>query len=75
MNGMPDRLLAGDEPEPVTVRNENGRSPFLIVADHARISCRARSIGLGIPETEVTRHIAWDIGIGAVCRFVRESSC
>ena len=35
MNGMPDRLLAGDEPEPVTVRNENGRSPFLIVADHA----------------------------------------
>jgi hypothetical protein len=47
MNGMPDRLLAGDEPKPVTVRNENGRSPFLIVADHAGISCRARTIGLG----------------------------
>jgi hypothetical protein len=30
-----------------------------------------RSLGrLGIPETECERHIAWDIGIAAVCRFV-----
>jgi predicted N-formylglutamate amidohydrolase len=35
MNEMPDSLLAADEPAPVTVYNENGRSPFLIVADHA----------------------------------------
>ena len=34
MNEMPDSLLAADEPAPVTVHNENGLSPFLIVADH-----------------------------------------
>ena len=35
MNEVPDGLFAADEPAPVTVHNENGRSPFLIVADHA----------------------------------------
>jgi hypothetical protein len=35
MDKMPDRLLAADDPEPVTVSNENGGSPFVIVADHA----------------------------------------
>ena len=34
MNEMPDNLLAADEPAPVTVHNETGPSPFLIVADH-----------------------------------------
>ena len=29
------RLLAADEPKPVTVHNAGGRSPLLIVADHA----------------------------------------
>ena len=32
---MPESLLAVDEPAPVTVHNANGRSLFLIVADHA----------------------------------------
>ena len=35
MNEMSDSLLAADEPAPVTLHNENGLSPFLIVADHA----------------------------------------
>jgi predicted N-formylglutamate amidohydrolase len=73
MNGMPDRLLAGDEPEPVTVRNENGRSPFLIVADHAGNSLPRALDRLGVPETEMTCHIAWDIGIGAVCNVVADA--
>jgi hypothetical protein len=42
MNEMPDSLLAADEPAPVTVHNEHGRSPFLIVA--ARLQPHA---GLG----------------------------
>ena len=70
MNEMPDSLLAADEPVPVTVYNENGRSPFLIVADHAGNSI-PRALGrLGVPESECERHIAWDIGIGAVCRII-----
>ena len=55
MNELPDRLLAADEPAPVTVHNENGRSPFLIVADHAG-NFMPRTLGrLGVPETECER--------------------
>jgi predicted N-formylglutamate amidohydrolase len=68
MNEMPDNLLAADEPAPVTVFNENGRSPLLIVADHAG-NLAPRALGwLGVPLAEYQRHIAWDIGIAAVCR-------
>ena len=51
MNEMPESLLAADEPAPVTVHNENGSSPFLIVADHAGNSF-PRALGrLGPPAT------------------------
>ena len=70
---MSDSLLAADEPAPVTVHNENGLSPFLIVADHAGNSI-PRALGrLGVPETECERHIAWDIGIAAVSRLVADA--
>src|SRR5450755_4162442 len=73
MNEMSNNLLAADEPAPVTVHNENGPSPFLIVADHAGNSM-PRSLGrLGVPETERERHIARDIGIAAVCRLVADA--
>ena len=73
MNEMPDSLLAADEPAPVTVYNQNGPSPFLIVADHAGNSM-PRALGrLGVPETECERHIAWDIGIAAVSRLVADA--
>jgi len=65
--------LATDEPAPVTVRNENGRSPFLFVADHAgKVMPRAPG-RLGLPQGECERHIAWDIGIAAVCRLVADA--
>src|SRR5207342_2688042 len=73
MNKMPDSLLAADEPAPVTVHNENGSSPFLIVADHAGNSMPRALDRLGVLETECERHVAWDIGIGAVCRLVAKA--
>jgi predicted N-formylglutamate amidohydrolase len=72
MDEMADSLLAADEPAPVTVHNENGSSPFLFVADHAGNSMPRSLARLGIPETECERHIAWDIGIAAVCRLVTD---
>jgi predicted N-formylglutamate amidohydrolase len=59
-------LLAPDEPSPVEVLHENGRSDLFLTADHAgRII--PRSLGrLGLPASELDRHIAWDIGIAAV---------
>ena len=67
------RLLAADEPKPVTVHNAGGRSPLLIVADHAgnRIP---RALGtLGVSDSERARHIGWDIGIAPVCRLLADA--
>jgi predicted N-formylglutamate amidohydrolase len=68
MDDVPTRLLAPDEPQPVTVTNAGGTSAFVIVADHAGnyLPRRLKSLGLGPAELE--RHIAWDIGVGAVSR-------
>jgi len=45
---------------------EAGRSPFLLTCDHyGRLI--PRMLGdLGLPESELVRHIAWDIGIAGV---------
>jgi predicted N-formylglutamate amidohydrolase len=54
MDDVPTRLLAPDEPQPVTLTNEGGMSPFIIVADHAGnyLPRRLRSLGLGPAELE-----------------------
>jgi predicted N-formylglutamate amidohydrolase len=70
---MSDSLLAADEPAPVTVHNENGLSPFLIVADHGGNVIPRALRGLGVSEAERGRHIAWDIGIAAVSRLVADA--
>ncbi len=61
-------LLAPDEPAPFEVIEDERRSPFLITCDHAgkRIP---RALGeLGLPESELGRHIAWDLGAAQVTR-------
>ena len=59
-------LLATADVPPVYERNATGRSPFLITCDHyGRLIPRVLG-DLGLPESELTRHIAWDIGIAGV---------
>src|ERR1700727_392065 len=59
-------LLGGSEVPPVLEHNAAGRSPFLLTCDHyGRLIPRALG-DLGLPESELTRHIAWDIGIAGV---------
>jgi predicted N-formylglutamate amidohydrolase len=70
MNKTPDRLLAADEPPAFTVDNENGTSPFVIVADHAGRQMPHRLGQLGLSNAECDRHIACDIGVGAVCWLI-----
>jgi predicted N-formylglutamate amidohydrolase len=59
-------LLDPDEPDPVIVDNEAGPSVFFLTCDHAGRAIPRRLGRLGLPEAETLRHIAWDIGIGAV---------
>jgi predicted N-formylglutamate amidohydrolase len=59
-------LLDRDEPAPVAAEREGGTSPFVIVCDHAGHRIPRVLGSLGLPESELRRHIAWDIGAGAV---------
>jgi predicted N-formylglutamate amidohydrolase len=61
-------LLDPDEPDPVRVENEAGGSVFFLTCDHAGRAIPRRLGGLGLSDNERERHIAWDIGIGAVGR-------
>jgi predicted N-formylglutamate amidohydrolase len=49
---------------------ESGRSPFLLTCDHyGRLIPQALG-DLGLPESELVRHIAWDIGIAGVAEML-----
>ncbi len=72
MNETAGGLLAMGEPPAVTVRNKDGQSPFLIVVDHAG-NAVPRALGrLGVARSELERHIAWDIGAGAVSQLLAD---
>jgi predicted N-formylglutamate amidohydrolase len=59
-------LLGSAEVPPVHEQNATGRSPFLLSCDHyGRLIPRVLG-DLGLPESELTRHIVWDIGIAGV---------
>jgi predicted N-formylglutamate amidohydrolase len=53
---------------PASVINADSISPFLLVCDHASRALPARYGTLGIEESELWRHIAWDIGAADVTR-------
>ena len=66
-------LLAEDEPPPVYVLREAGSSDLFLTADHAG-KLIPRALGrLGLRETELVRHIAWDIGIEGVTRRLSDT--
>jgi predicted N-formylglutamate amidohydrolase len=64
------KLLADDEPPAFLEVGLDGRSNFLIVVDHASWRIPSRLGNLGLPASELRRHIAWDIGSLAVARKV-----
>jgi predicted N-formylglutamate amidohydrolase len=65
-------LLAPDEPFPVVDLRANGRSPFFLVCDHAGKRMPRALDHLGLREPDLSRHIAWDIGIEGVARRLCE---
>jgi len=73
MNKGETRLIGADEIRPVLVTNEAGRSPFVIVADHAGKYLPRSLQMLGLQAAECDRHIAWDIGAGAVASLIGDS--
>ena len=61
-------LLAADEPPSVLEIPAQGSCNFVIVVDHAGSRIPRALANLGLPLTELQRHIAWDIGALEVAR-------
>ena len=64
------RLLSPGDPEPLIVQNTGGSSSHVLVCDHAGRGVPRRLERLGLAEPELERHIAWDIGAGAVASLI-----
>jgi predicted N-formylglutamate amidohydrolase len=63
-------LLTAADPVAFTVERPQGRSDFLLVCDHAS-RVVPRSLGsLGLDDTQLASHIAWDIGAAAVAKHL-----
>jgi predicted N-formylglutamate amidohydrolase len=60
-------LLAGED-GPVIIVNEQGRSPVLLVVEHAGRRIPRSLATLGLDAGELERHIAWDIGAEGLAR-------
>lgn len=56
------------QPPPVEVVNERGPSRYVLVCEHASNWMPPDYGGLGLPEAELSRHIAWDIGAAQMAR-------
>lgn len=61
-----------DPPAAETV-NPDGKSPYVLLCEHASNYIPARYAGLGLDATELTRHIAWDIGVAPIARALSKA--
>ena len=65
-------LLLDDEPSPVETVNLRGESPVVIVCEHAGRRIPRQLGDMGLSDEDRGRHIAWDIGAGALSRKLAE---
>jgi predicted N-formylglutamate amidohydrolase len=59
---------APDWPPAVEILNATGRSPFVLICEHASNHIPAEYAKLGLDDKELARHIAWDLGAADVTR-------
>ncbi len=64
-------MLAPHEPPPFSSKPSRG-SPFLLTVDHAGRRIPSALADLGLAPADLERHIAWDIGAGALGELLAE---
>ncbi|NGX16846.1 N-formylglutamate amidohydrolase [Wenzhouxiangella sp. XN24] len=69
-SGRQSALIGPGEPGPFRVLNPHGRARLLVVCDHASRRIPAALDDLGLDELALGRHIACDIGAGAVAELL-----
>ncbi len=57
-------LLEGEE-HPAIVVNGEGKSPYVLICEHASNRLPVKLGTLGLAADDLSRHIAWDIGAAA----------
>ncbi len=62
--------MSETDPQAVTVVNEAGSSPIVLLCEHASNHIPPRYNRLGLSEADLRRHIAYDIGAAAVARLL-----
>ena len=62
----PIKLLRAGDPAPFTVLNPLGRAKVLLVCDHASRAVPQALAGLGLSDSDLARHVGWDIGAAAL---------
>lgn len=67
------RLLSAAEGSAVSVENATGRSPVLLVCEHASRRLPAALGNLGLSPEALEAHIAWDPGALAVARLLSKT--
>ncbi len=65
-------LIGPGDPPPYTLANTSGRAPLLLVCDHASHAVPRALRGLGLDESALSRHIAWDIGAENLTRALAQ---
>jgi predicted N-formylglutamate amidohydrolase len=73
MSDSNTRLLSEAEPAPVIIDHPQGASDLFLVCDHAGRRMPARLGQLGVSDTEMERHIAYDIGAAGVAVRVADA--
>ena len=68
----PANLLGTQDPAIYTIHQPQGQSPFLLLADHAGQQIPQSLQQLGLPQSELDRHIGWDIGIAGTTRALAQ---
>ncbi|MFD1747014.1 N-formylglutamate amidohydrolase [Rhizobium helianthi] len=66
-------FLTERDGHPVAVENAQGRSPVLLVCEHASLKLPEKLGTLGLSDDALTSHIAWDPGALAVSRLISRS--
>jgi predicted N-formylglutamate amidohydrolase len=64
------RLITADDLPPVSTIGKDGKSPFFLVCDHAGNEIPRSLNALGLHDSALQRHIAWDIGAAGVTGFL-----
>ncbi len=59
-------LIAPDEPPPFRLVNPAGKTPLLLICEHASAQVPRALADLGLPQAELGRHIGVDIGAALV---------